>query len=278
MKKIYIINHIVRFDPLLHTLAPLDNQKLEVTLHTPASECLYLLLSHAGEILSQNVLTEEIWGKKGTFVATNTLYQNIASIRKGLRAVGLKDEILKTIPKQGFQLLASIEVRDENFLLSEEELNLTAQSGVTDEKLPEVIKSATAVTSAAHEDSSLTRSTLRTRNYSLLRSVIIFLICSGGGWWYMTQTEKSTFFSNYISVGGGEGCKIYSSWRGEEKNIEVFTAFTQGSSPVCHKNDVFYITLNRMQQVSSLLRCDKEINQDAVQCTTFVRIGGVDEN
>ncbi|MFJ3458539.1 transcriptional regulator [Scandinavium goeteborgense] len=278
MKKIYVINHSVRFDPLLHTLAPLDNHELEVTLHTPASECLDLLLNHTGEILSQNALTEEIWGKKKAFVATNTLYQTIASIRKGLRTVGLKDEILRTVPKQGFQLLASVEVREENYLLSEEELSPQAENDVFKEKTPEIFNSISKVTPPQHKESSSVRPTVKVRNHSLIFSVILFLICCGGGWLYMNQPEKNTFFSNYHDVGVVKGCRLYSSWRGKEKNIDLFTAFTQSNSPVCHTGDVFYMTLNRMQQVSSLLQCDKDINQDMAQCTIFVIVGGTNEN
>ena len=94
----------------------------------------------------------------------------------------------------------------------------------------------------------------------------------------MNQSEKSTFFSDYHAVGVVKGCRLYSSWRGKEKNIELFTAFTQGNSPACHTGDVFYMTLNRMQQVSSLLRCDKDINQDMAQCSIFVIVGGANED
>jgi DNA-binding winged helix-turn-helix (wHTH) protein len=99
----YLISDQVIFDSDAHHLISLTSDTVKVTLHTPASQCLLLLLQNQGEVLTQKFLFENIWGKNGAFVSANTLYQNIAIVRKGLKSAGIGDDIVQTIPKTGIK-------------------------------------------------------------------------------------------------------------------------------------------------------------------------------
>lgn len=110
MKPVFLINHSVLFEPEKRRLYLLANYpERAVVLHAPVSECLLQLLEHNGQVMSQRDLFAAVWEKQGAVVTTNALYQTIASIRKALKTVGLAENMVQTVPKEGFKSVAHIE-------------------------------------------------------------------------------------------------------------------------------------------------------------------------
>ena len=107
MKKVFLINDTLLFEPDLRRLGPLEGYpNRAIMLHGPVNECLLLLLEHNDQVLTQRFLFASVWEKQGAIVSTNALYQTIASIRKALKSSGLDENIIKTIPKEGFKSVA----------------------------------------------------------------------------------------------------------------------------------------------------------------------------
>jgi len=109
MNHVYLINETLLFEPEQRRLCLLAGYPHHpVVLHTPASECLFQLLENSGQVLSQRFLFKNVWEKKGAIVSTNTLYQTIASVRKGLKSAAFGDDIIKTVPRAGFKSIAMV--------------------------------------------------------------------------------------------------------------------------------------------------------------------------
>ena len=204
MKKVYLINEVVLFSPENCSLTPRKSWPSgRVTLHAPASECLHLLLTHAGQPVTQKQLFAETWEKKGVFVSTNTLYQSIASIRKGLKAAGLEDDIIRTLPKQGFQC------------------NAIVQFGEPGEFIPAAPVSEAVVPTARPTEIATASSRSYKPDYPVIASVLMTLaMISALLFW--NQNSNSLLPIQYYPAGQVERCELYSSWSGTDYSQAVF--------------------------------------------------------
>ncbi|MFW8253986.1 winged helix-turn-helix domain-containing protein, partial [Klebsiella pneumoniae] len=55
-----------------------------VTLLSTASECFKILIENQGRVISRDEMKELVWGKRGVIVSSNTFYQNMLNLRRGL--------------------------------------------------------------------------------------------------------------------------------------------------------------------------------------------------
>lgn len=147
MKNYYIINDFVRFCPVENKFERLDGEGDAVIINSPASRCFLMLLKQQGDVISQQTFMDEVWQKKGVFVAPNTYYQNISILRKGLKSIGLGSNLVVTVPRIGLTLAKSINIK----VVSPEEV--ADRASAAEIILPEV-KTAPVVTLA--EEESLT--------------------------------------------------------------------------------------------------------------------------
>ncbi|WMY73541.1 winged helix-turn-helix domain-containing protein [Buttiauxella selenatireducens] len=269
MMKAFIINHSVRFDPRSRTLAPLEKPENKVQLHTPVSECLLLLLTHNGETLSHSYLSEEVWVKKGSYVTPNSLYQNIAAIRRGLKAVGLSEEMLKTVPKMGFQIYAS---------LQEEELLPAESEGRTND----VLKGENG-TEENHEpephDEIISEPTIEKSNTGFFGAqvnafylALAILFTFGCVHFYIQLGSINDPYSSYSHIGMINNCDVYSSYVGKEESSRVFNSFLIRSALSCQLGSKAYLTFNLNHRLSSLVLCDQSINNKNSYCRSFIYV------
>ncbi|WP_447881983.1 winged helix-turn-helix domain-containing protein [Serratia fonticola] len=107
-----ILNHHVIYDKSSGSLTDIGNKHDEIVLTTPANNCLQILLKNKPEITTQKELFEEVWEKYGIPINTNTLYQNIAMIRKAFRQLGLEEDIIITIPRRGMLVADTVEIAE----------------------------------------------------------------------------------------------------------------------------------------------------------------------
>ncbi|WP_313626575.1 transcriptional regulator [Kosakonia sp.] len=111
----WIINDNIEFRPGMKRLSSVNNPEMNVTLTSPASRCLLLLLEASPDIVLQQDFFKKVWEEEGMLVPTNTLYQNISIVRRGLRAVGETDRrLIATIPRKGFQIDDSVKISRRN--------------------------------------------------------------------------------------------------------------------------------------------------------------------
>lgn len=100
----YIINEDVEFIYEDNRLTSLKNDKISVTLTTPSSKCLYLLIEHSPHVVSHDELLRRVWEDNGIIVPVNTLHQSISIIRRGLNKVRPDEgSLVKNVPGKGFR-------------------------------------------------------------------------------------------------------------------------------------------------------------------------------
>lgn len=109
----YLINNRVIFDPETRSLTVTPQTPgviSKLTLHTPTSHCLALLIERRDEVISQDELLELIWKPKGVIVSSNTVYQNISLLRRSFNQLGINKEVIITVPRKGITLSKSISI------------------------------------------------------------------------------------------------------------------------------------------------------------------------
>lgn len=267
MKEIFVINEKAIFSPDDYTLSDIQGTVPPVMLHVPSSECLYLLLQHNNEVLSQKFLFEEVWEKNGSVVTANTLYQNIALLRKAFKTVGLSEEVIRTIPRQGIKFSAHVHVLpksahqtapDENSAI----INETVQENVNAppaDNVP-VISPKPAVRVQASWKTSVV----------LPAALCVFFLALLVKLLYSSQRESQDFFAAYSAVGVINNCQLYSSFSGESIAKAKFKRIAQASALTCQRGDIVYLTYNRQYDVDSLIRCDKPIMDNSAHCQSII--------
>lgn len=113
MQRKFILNDRILFIPAENKLCSLGVRGPEVTLNGPVCRFLVLLLENCDQVVHQEVILREVWGKNGQFVTQNTLYQNVSLLRKGLKKAGLITATIKTHPKVGFSFRGFVQIIDE---------------------------------------------------------------------------------------------------------------------------------------------------------------------
>lgn len=110
MHRYYIINGSVEFHPAASTLRDLNHPDSVVVLNSPAGRCLLLLIERAGSIVTQQEFQESVWLQRGMLVSSNTYYQNISILRKGLKKIGFATDPIVTIPRIGLTLSSETQI------------------------------------------------------------------------------------------------------------------------------------------------------------------------
>ncbi|AWH89007.1 winged helix-turn-helix domain-containing protein [Limnobaculum parvum] len=263
MNKIYIINETVCFDPEKHTLSVYGQSGLEVNLHIPASQCLHQLLLHNGQTLSQQFLFEQVWEKNGVYVSSNTLYQNIALIRKAIKSVGLAEDVIKTLPKAGVKCIADVrEIQNASIFPSPSVIPVDSKTqNTTSDNLIE------KETTIAAGNLSGKPNPFR---WIYLLAAIIF-ICSSG-WVYLTQYHSNNIFEAYHPAGEVNGCNLFSSYNDAQKSALIFADLMKRKPFSCTPGSAVYMNVNRVYEKSSLVVCDKLIDSSNVRCESYVYI------
>ena len=251
MKPVFLLNGSVLFEPDKRRLCPLTGYpERAVVLHGPVSECLLQLLEHNGEVLTQRYLFAAVWEKQGAIVTTNALYQTIASIRKALKTAGLADNIVQTVPKEGFKSIAQI------------------QTGTLDSFITPV------AAEPVDNGTSLPAADIKTRRRFLPENIaygiagLVFIVSCIV--LYLQLTEPRGGFDNYQPIGKTQGCDVYSSWHDKTQSQRIFTTLIKRYPIQCNEGGVAYMTLNRYQNGTSVIVCDKQPDIAGAQCDSIM--------
>lgn len=263
MKPVFLINGLVFFEPELRRLCPLSGYpERAVILHGPVSECLLQLLEHNGEVLTQRYLFSAVWEKQGAIVSTNALYQTIASIRKALKMAGLAENVVQTVPKAGFKLVAQI------------------QTGTVDNFISLVVATPESLPSKSDAPSlSVTDSRFlffsRKIAFGVIAAVLFILSCTV----LLQQLHvQDAGFQVYQPIGNIAGCDVYSSWHDNIKSQRIYTDLTKRYPIHCNAGGVAYMTINRFQNGTSVIVCDKLPDIAGAHCDSIMYRKQYNEN
>lgn len=254
MKPVFLINHSVLFEPEKRRLYLLANYpERAVVLHAPVSECLLQLLEHNGQVMSQRDLFAAVWEKQGAVVTTNALYQTIASIRKALKTVGLAENMVQTVPKEGVKSVAHIE------------------TGTLDDFItPAALEPVETFPDAGREFSpSVNHGVLffRSKIAGALVGLLFIVSCLA---LIHEINARSAGLEEYLSIGKINGCDVYSSWHDKNKSQRIYTGLDKRYPVQCSPGGVALMTLNRFQNGISVLVCDRLPNVAGARCDSIM--------
>lgn len=262
MNPVFLINGTVLFEPELRRLCPLSGYpERAVLLHGPVSECLLQLLEHNGEVLTQRYLFSSVWERQGAIVTTNALYQTIASIRKALKMAGLADNVVQTVPKVGFKLVAQIKSGTlDSFILP--------ALAVPESQPPEPYLPTSCISESRFRFFSVKIAYGAAAALFLLSCMVL----------YQQRYEEQSGFEKYQPIGNVAGCEVYSSWHDKIKSQRIYSALSERYPIQCNTGGVAYMTLNHYQNGTSVIVCDKFPEVAGAQCDSIMYREQYNEN
>ncbi|WP_054179588.1 winged helix-turn-helix domain-containing protein [Trabulsiella odontotermitis] len=246
MTKGYLINNKIEFWPEDNLLVLYTDQLVNYSLTSPASRCFLFLLQKAPEIVPQNEIYKAVWEEEGIFVPPNTLYQNIASIRRGLKTLSQNDNIIVTVPKKGFQIPPEISIRE-----------MTSKD----------IADQTVFTSSKATPGG--ENTIKSKRNPLIPLLLIILALSLTLYIYYVQSDtENNFFASYELAEKKDGCIFYHNTNTADINWES----ELGSTGVILKCNTFpwvYITSYKYTPSLSIIGCNKSIQHKKISCVSI---------
>lgn len=264
MKRVYEIESKVFFEPDACRLWPAGEPDAAITLYAPVSQCLHLMLQHPLETLSQEFFFEEVWRKNGLYVNANTLYQNMALLRKALKSLGIVQDIIKTIPRRGIKFTGSSRLINDVISDTLEE-PVKENSPLLTEVKPDIQGRISVVTGDQVAKENQKMATL------YLPLIIILVIAL---WLFTLLTKKETADSDYLSdyypAGLVRNCTLFSSSSDKENSHYNFFEASRLTGVHCINNDRAWITFNDRNSMVSVVKCDRQITQDEADCTTWI--------
>lgn len=97
------------FDPNSNSLVDQTNDSEVVRLGSNESRILLMLSERPNEVITRNELHEYVWRDQGFEVDDSSLTQAVSTLRKMLKDSTKSPEFVKTVPKRGYQFIASVE-------------------------------------------------------------------------------------------------------------------------------------------------------------------------
>ncbi|MDQ9129887.1 winged helix-turn-helix domain-containing protein [Serratia fonticola] len=266
----YVIDSSFEFCPENCQLTIFGTENFIITLNLPASRCLELLLERDFNLVPQNDFYEYAWGDEAKTVSVNTLYQNVALLRKALKSISKKyDSMILTVPKQGFKFNKIFSVRKQ----AETEVAVPSpKNGITLDPLAD--PSALLEEDAEYPVHSRWQAIKTTFKEPLfytsmaLASVIIFSAL------YFSQKKlDSSPLSGYKLYSEDSEFITYANSNAHDitKKIELIKALCTD----CKTSPYLYITAFKYSNRTSAIACPRPIKSTpSPECTTFNIIGG----
>lgn len=109
----------------------------QATISASASLCMELLIDNVGQLVTHQQFFDYVWRRFGMEPTSTSLYQNISALRRALNKAGLKEDIIRTMPRRGFLLSPQTTILKESFSLppsvigSSDDADAAPSAGIT---------------------------------------------------------------------------------------------------------------------------------------------------
>ena len=238
----YLINKLVEYDPENKTLVNHITGRT-IQLQLPANLCFLYLITHPGDIISQNKLMVVGWGERNDVTTPNTFYQAILTLRNALAEVGLPRDTVKTISRRGLMLSETTQV---------EEFTPNADPAIVNKDV--VITDGTA----RQKPAWLIILTATLLLIALINGVIIY------------KHHQKMPFSHYIPLSTGSmtsGCQLF--YAPNEPVQDHYLRLLKNHPGLCaEKRYVFLIGYSKTERIAAFV-CNNDARRDAAAlCTT----------
>lgn len=247
MIKGYLINNKIEFWPDDNLLVLHTDQLVNYNLTGPASRCFLFLLQKAPEIVPQNDIYKVVWEDEGMLVPPNTLYQNIASIRRGLKTLSQNENIIVTVPKKGFRIPSDIKITE----ITSPDGNAEVPSLPSDKKPGGGIFIKQKI------------------NFLIFSLTIIPLLILVFAIYVSWQETVNDFFTDYELAGKRDGCTFYHNNNTADIDWEKELMST-GINLKCRTFPWVYMTYYKYTPSRSIIGCNKPIQSKNISCVSIL--------
>lgn len=257
----YIINEAIVFDSVLGTICSKINADKIVHINTPTSRCFNLLIEKQGNVVPQRDILNYVWKEYGLEVSTNNFYQNISQLRKAIKEVGIEEDIIITIPKQGVLIPARVSIQRH----SEDYHQNNQAENVDSDIIPGFIEK-TEKTATKSNTSLLFRSLIITKQGRLKSISIILLIFS----LYYFNLNKKDYSGRYLFYENNKNnCSLY--FNSDVNNYTIHKEFIRNLNIDCDlkkdpsKYNNLYVTAYSGSKRISIFQCKYPMKENKLQ-------------
>ncbi|HCZ39475.1 MAG TPA: transcriptional regulator [Brochothrix thermosphacta] len=282
----YIINGLIEFHPAASTLRNLDDPENVVVLNSPAGRCFLLLITRNGTIVTQQEFMNIVWEENGMLVSSNTFYQNISILRKGLKKVGLSEDPIVTIPRVGLTLASGTEITKRSseklVTINNENADFINENSLAHEQhyqeslpqLKDVVETGNLAVISEDPSEGKTAHTappanaLQKKSASLslwvmgvVATILLITIVSLNS----TRDNNLHYFSQYLFLANASGCHIYIADKHATPDDRIKSlSLVEKFKASCSNYPWVYITHYFMLPRISVIRCNKPINEQNI--------------
>jgi DNA-binding winged helix-turn-helix (wHTH) protein len=234
----YRFNDRIIFDADSGALSLCDFSEEPLPISNPSKRLLQLLIAHHGDAVSREVIFKKVWDDYGMVSSNNNLNQCVSKLRRVIKALGIDDEVIVTVPKVGFMLRHEIQVEacemeDEAFI-DDNDLSL-AKSTVHAEAKPPL---ATARSSPARS--------ARQIHYGWGILAFVFVVITGIAIYGFSPVSRE---ETYLGKAGE--CKVFMSTSADAGLGDDVLAYAELQKVQCSADE--YLLLVRSNQVKSYI-------------------------
>lgn len=238
----YLINKLVEYDPENKTLVNHITGR-SIQLQLPANLCFLYLVTHPGEIISQNQLMVVGWGERNDVTTPNTFYQAILTLRNALAEMGLPRDTVKTISRRGLMLSEAAQVE---------------------------VFSPTAELTIVNKDVAIAESTARQGPAWLIITTVTLLLIALINGVILYKHHQNMPFSHFIPLSTGStnnACQLF--YAPNEPIQDHYLTLLKNNPGLCaEKQYVFLIGYSKTERIAAFV-CNNDARRDsAALCTT----------
>lgn len=269
-----ILNQCIIYDKSAASLSDISRPNEAIVLTTPANNCLQILLKNRAEITTQKELFSEVWEKHGIPINANTLYQNIAMIRKAFRQLGVKEEIIVTVPRRGVLVAENVQIVDfisDEYPPPESSLSASVIRQVDDGESDEENNGGQCVQTqpiVVPLRSNLKKMLIMIALYLLLMAATAII----SSFLYLQYLNTQSRFYSYHYFGDYQGCQIYVDSRGDNKNRKSIEASLNVAKISCDNQERVYSSFFPGAPRESFIFCDGDILKASTQCRSNYQV------
>ncbi|MFP2405357.1 transcriptional regulator [Enterobacter ludwigii] len=216
-----------------------------VTLLSTAAECFKILIEEQGRVVTRKEMKEQVWGKRGVVVSSNTFYQNMLNLRRGLEKVGAGTDLITTHYGKGVAIGDEVHITRVRY----ENPDTVFTENVSSKDNDEIIKVGTEISgeSSAILKRKKTVFKLHTVNISMFVLCMSMLFMN-------VMLKRDNYFSQYTETPYRvKNCSIYADLTQTDEH--ELQAFLKHNTPECEEGETLYLSSIYPVPRMSVIRC-----------------------
>lgn len=241
----YIIEEIIHFFPDEHTLRNVKNGE-EVTILSTAAECFKILIKEQGRTVSRKEMKEQVWGKRGVVVSSNTFYQNMLNLRRGLEKVGAVSYVISTHYGKGVAIDAGVKITTVSGNVTNSSPAVNDNNDAEEERI--IFKTNSLGRQSTGEKKIESSLWLTVVNF------IFFLLCIA--MLFMSENlKRENYFSKYTMTPYKiKNCSVFTD--AAQMNNNELKWFLSHNISECKEGEKLYVSSVYPIQRKSVIRCN----------------------